>query len=102
VLLAAFSGRFSGRKHYGHVSLGADRGTEDIRSLFEVEHMKRLMLKVWVGAQILWEDSGQDLIEYALTAGLIGVACIATMSNLAASISVGFGQIGGKITSLSS
>ncbi|HVP55668.1 MAG TPA: Flp family type IVb pilin [Candidatus Eisenbacteria bacterium] len=44
------------------------------------------------------EESGQDLIEYALIAALIAVACIAAMGSLANSISGEFNNIGGKLT----
>jgi pilus assembly protein Flp/PilA len=62
--------------------------------------MKDLLLKLYVKAQIFREDNGQDLIEYALTAALIAVACVASMSTLAASISKGFTNIGTKLTAL--
>jgi Flp pilus assembly pilin Flp len=62
--------------------------------------MKHLLLKLYVTAQNFREDNGQDLIEYALTAALIAVACVASMSTLAASISTGFANIGTKLTSL--
>ena len=39
------------------------------------------------------EESGQDLIEYALIAALIAVACVASMNTLAAKINTEFGKI---------
>lgn len=45
------------------------------------------------------EESGQDLIEYALVAGLIGLAAVGTMSTVGSDISSGFGTIGSDLTS---
>jgi pilus assembly protein Flp/PilA len=39
------------------------------------------------------EESGQDLIEYALLAGLIAVACVATINPIAAAINAKFTAI---------
>ncbi len=39
------------------------------------------------------EESGQDLIEYALIAGLIAVACVVAMGNVAAAINTKFAAI---------
>ncbi len=44
------------------------------------------------------EESGQDLIEYALIAALIAVACIAAMNTLAGSINAEFTNVSGKLT----
>jgi len=44
------------------------------------------------------EESGQDLIEYALIAALIAVACVASMSALAAAINKEFGKVSGQLT----
>jgi pilus assembly protein Flp/PilA len=44
------------------------------------------------------EESGQDLIEYALIAALIAVASIAAMGTLATSISTEFGKVGSQLT----
>lgn len=43
------------------------------------------------------DESGQDLIEYALIAALIAFAAIAGMSSLASSINVAFSKIGSKV-----
>lgn len=50
---------------------------------------------------LMCDESGQDLIEYALVAGLIGVATVAAMSGLAGKISTSFGNIGTAITNAS-
>ncbi len=45
------------------------------------------------------EESGQDLIEYALVAALIAFAAIAGMNFVASQINVAFSKIGNKLTS---
>jgi pilus assembly protein Flp/PilA len=45
------------------------------------------------------EESGQDLIEYALVAALIAFAAVAAMQGLANSINSAFSIIGSKLTS---
>ena len=57
--------------------------------------------------QILWralanlhkEETGQDLIEYALVVALIAFAAIVGMGNLANGINSAFSKIGSKLTS---
>ena len=44
------------------------------------------------------EESGQDLIEYALVVALIAFAATAGMSTLASDINSAFGHIGTKLT----
>lgn len=48
------------------------------------------------------DESGQDLIEYALIAALIAMAAVAGMNTLATNINQGFTNIGGKITTYTS
>lgn len=48
---------------------------------------------------LLQEESGQDLIEYALVAGLIGLAAVAAMSSLAGKIGTAFSNVGNQLTS---
>ncbi len=43
------------------------------------------------------DESGQDLIEYALIAALIAFAAIAGMSSLASSLNVAFSTIGSRV-----
>jgi pilus assembly protein Flp/PilA len=57
--------------------------------------MKRLI------AGFVRETEGQDLIEYALLAALIGVVVAGAMSVLASSISTQFGVITGAVTTAS-
>ncbi len=47
-----------------------------------------------------WRDSdGQDLVEYALAAGLVAVAAVAVMPQLTNVVSNVFSKIGSMVTS---
>ena len=63
--------------------------------------MKEYTLKTFVKAQswlqVLKQEDGQDLIEYALVAGLIAFGAIAAMQTLASNIGTGFTSVGTKI-----
>ena len=48
---------------------------------------------------LLTEESGQDLIEYALVAALVGLGSVAAMSGLANSIGNAFNGVGTALTS---
>jgi pilus assembly protein Flp/PilA len=60
--------------------------------------MKDKLLKLSVMLQILKDESGQDLIEYALVVALIAFAATAGMSSVAAAINAAFISISGKIS----
>jgi len=45
------------------------------------------------------DESGQDLIEYALVAALVGFAAVAGMNALATKINQAFSTIGSKLSS---
>jgi pilus assembly protein Flp/PilA len=60
--------------------------------------MKDKLLLLSVKLQLLKDESGQDLIEYALVVALIAFAATAGMSTLASDINSAFGQIGNKLT----
>ncbi|MGE5110008.1 MAG: Flp family type IVb pilin [Acidobacteriaceae bacterium] len=45
------------------------------------------------------DESGQDLIEYALIAALIAFAAVAGMNTLASDINLAFSKIGSKLNS---
>ncbi|HWB85721.1 MAG TPA: Flp family type IVb pilin [Bryobacteraceae bacterium] len=51
-----------------------------------------LKLKVWK------DSSGQDLVEYALAAGLVAVAAVAAMPALSATVNNVFSKIGSIVT----
>jgi len=59
--------------------------------------MKRLqdyMLRI-----AIWKDtSGQDLVEYALAAGMVAVAAVAAMPGLSATVNNVFNKIGSIVT----
>ncbi|MDR3703200.1 MAG: Flp family type IVb pilin [Candidatus Sulfopaludibacter sp.] len=47
-----------------------------------------------------WEDEqGQDLVEYALAAGMVAVAAVAAMPALSTTVSTVFSKIGSIINS---
>jgi len=47
-----------------------------------------------------WRDTqGQDLVEYALAAGLVAVAAVAAMPTLSTTVSMVFSKIGSIIQS---
>jgi pilus assembly protein Flp/PilA len=50
-------------------------------------------------ARLLHDESGQDLIEYALVAALVGVAAVTSMKSLSTSIKNTFTSIGTTLTS---
>ena len=45
------------------------------------------------------DDQGQDLVEYALAAGMVAVAAVAVMPTLSSVVSNVFSKIGSIITS---
>ena len=58
--------------------------------------MKRIVLKIWK------DDSGQDLIEYALMAGFVAVAAGAIMPGVSENISSIFSKVGSVMASANS
>ncbi len=56
-------------------------------------------MKVQILRNLLQDDSGQDLIEYALVAAIIGLAAVAAMSTLANNITNAFSAVGSKLGS---
>lgn len=50
-------------------------------------------------AKLIVEESGQDLIEYALVAALIGLGAVTSMKTLSTTIGTAFGSIGTSLTS---
>lgn len=64
--------------------------------------MKNFLNRLYVTAQILREDHGQDLIEYALVVALIALAATAGMSTVANAINTAFTNIGSKLTKYTS
>jgi pilus assembly protein Flp/PilA len=60
-----------------------------------MERMKRALLA------FVNDESGQDLIEYALVGGLIAVGAIAALSLLSNSIGLSFNSVGNTISNAS-
>ena len=61
--------------------------------------MKDQLLKLSVKLQVLLDENGQDLIEYALVVSLIAFAAVAGMTTLAGDINTAFTNIGTNLTS---
>jgi Flp pilus assembly pilin Flp len=69
--------------------------------------MKNTILKVYVKLQVvkdalLREESGQDLVEYALVVSLIALGATASMSSLATSFSTAFSKVGSHLATYTS
>ena len=60
--------------------------------------MKDKLLRLSVMLQILMDENGQDLIEYALVVALIAFAATAGMNTLAADINAAFNNIGARLS----
>ena len=62
--------------------------------------MQKLLTKQYVRVQtFLADESGQDLIEYALVVALIAFAAVAGMNTVATDINNAFSKIGSKMLS---
>lgn len=53
--------------------------------------------KVWLLKRLLSDDSGQDLIEYALVAALLALSAVAAMGTLSNKISNEFNKVGNSL-----
>jgi pilus assembly protein Flp/PilA len=60
--------------------------------------MHEFLAKWYIKAQMLREDCGQDLIEYALVVALIAFAATVGMNTVASNINDAFTKIGSKLT----
>jgi pilus assembly protein Flp/PilA len=61
--------------------------------------VQNLLLKLYVRLNLLRQEDGQDLIEYALVVSLIAFAAVAGMNTLASDINSAFIAIGDKLNS---
>lgn len=61
-----------------------------------------LFVKMQAIRQALKDESGQDLVEYALIVALIALAAVLGMSTLASKINAAFGTVGSKLSSYTS
>ncbi len=57
-----------------------------------MKNLRRILSK------FISDESGQDLIEYALVAALIALGATAAMNTLAGSISTAFSTVGSKLS----
>lgn len=64
--------------------------------------MHNQILKLFVKLQALMDESGQDMVEYAIVMGLIALGATASMSGLATTIAAGFTSVGTKLTTYTS
>jgi pilus assembly protein Flp/PilA len=69
--------------------------------------MKDIGLKLYVGMQnlkdaLVEDESGQDLVEYALVLALIALAATVSMKSLATTIGDAFTAVGTKLTTYTS
>ena len=64
--------------------------------------MRDALLKLYIKMQILRQEDGQDLVEYALVVGLIALAATASMKTLATTIGSAFTSVGTKLTTYTS
>ena len=51
-----------------------------------------------LATKFLADESGQDLIEYALVAALVGLGAVAAMKGLSTSIKTTFNGVGNSLT----
>lgn len=61
--------------------------------------MRSTLLKLLVRAERLKEESGQDLVEYALIVALVAFAATAGMNSLAAGLNTAFSTIATTLSS---
>jgi len=59
---------------------------------YKMKNMKQIL------TNLMNEDSGQDLIEYALVAALVGLGAVAAMGGLKNAVSNTFNTIGTSLT----
>jgi len=69
--------------------------------------MKNTFLKLYVKLQVIKDalvedESGQDLVEYALVVSLIALGATASMSTLATNLSTAFSKVGSKLATYTS
>lgn len=69
-----------------------------MRELFVKGYLKMQCLKV----ALVRDESGQDLIEYALVVSLIALAATAGMATVAGNITNAFSNVGSKLSNYSS
>jgi pilus assembly protein Flp/PilA len=66
------------------------------KSNLEIHTMKNFKN---VFAELMNDESGQDLIEYALVAGLIGLGAVVAMTTLSTTIGTSFSKVSSSLSS---
>ena len=56
-------------------------------------------MSITISKLLLRDETGQDLIEYALVAALIALGCIAAMQGIATGLSTAFSTIASDLSS---
>jgi pilus assembly protein Flp/PilA len=72
-----------------HAPSGAENPNEEKSTM---NNLKQLF------TNLMREDSGQDLIEYALVAALVGLGAVAAMGTLKSAIATAFGSVSAHLT----
>jgi pilus assembly protein Flp/PilA len=66
----------------------------------KTQHWKKSMTQkisaIWVA--LMQNECGQDLIEYALVAGLLGLGAVVAMSGFSSAIGNAFNSVGNSLT----
>lgn len=58
---------------------------------------------MWTLVRVFLKDeTGQDMVEYAIVMGIVALGCVATMTGLASSIGSGLTSVGNKVTTYTS
>jgi pilus assembly protein Flp/PilA len=73
------------------VALAGRKIDKKIRKGKNMANVKQLL------KELVKEDSGQDLIEYALVAALVGLGSVAALSGLTNSVANSFNNIGNAL-----
>ena len=81
--------------------MGMDWNVTRLRATLMISWMKSVARPAVAAAamRLLEEESGQDLIEYALILAFLALGCVATMRGLATSLGSFFGSLGTTLTS---
>jgi pilus assembly protein Flp/PilA len=65
-----------------------------------MKHQEKISMKniKHMVVAFLNDESGQDLVEYALVAGLMGLGAVVAMSGLSTKIAAAFTAVGSELT----
>jgi pilus assembly protein Flp/PilA len=79
-------------REWMHDTRGLGANTQHHRRMINMKNIKHVF------AAFTKDESGQDLIEYALVAGLIGLGAVVAMTGLSGKISNAFNAVGNSLT----